>query len=72
MSSMFAWCISLSYLPDISKWDISKVTDLSYMFQRCFSLSSISYFSYLDNDDYENEIDCKYINKYSINSINNF
>ena len=30
--------INLKYLPDISKWDTSKVTDMSDMFARCISL----------------------------------
>ena len=32
---MFCKCISLVSLPDISKWDINKVTDASYMFSNC-------------------------------------
>ena len=32
---------SLKSLPDISKWNIYKVTDMSYMFYECSSLSSL-------------------------------
>ena len=35
MSWMFSYCNKLSSLPDISKWDTSKVTDMSYMFWNC-------------------------------------
>ena len=37
---MFYECNSLLSLPDISKWDISKVIDISYMFYNCYSLES--------------------------------
>ena len=30
-----------SSLPDISKWNTKKVTDMSYMFAKCSSLSSL-------------------------------
>ena len=39
MSGMFSNCTSLSSLPDISKWNINNVIDMSYMFSRCSSLS---------------------------------
>ena len=32
MSSMFYGCSSLISLPDMSKWDTTNVTDMSYMF----------------------------------------
>ena len=32
MSDMFLGCKSLSSLPDISKWNINNVTDMSYIF----------------------------------------
>ena len=35
MSWMFSNCKTLSSLPDISKWDTSKVTDMSDMFFGC-------------------------------------
>jgi len=39
MSSMFYSCSLLSSLPDIFKWDIENVTDMSYMFCNCNKLS---------------------------------
>ena len=41
MSYMFYECLSLSSLPDISKWDTNNVTDMSSMFYGCSSLSSL-------------------------------
>ena len=35
MSFMFSDCKSLSSLPDLSKWDTSKVTDISCMLDSC-------------------------------------
>ena len=35
MSAMFFGCKSLSSLPDISKWNTSNVTDMSFMFYEC-------------------------------------
>ena len=35
---MFWNCSSLKYLPDISKWNIDNVTDMSNMFLNCSSL----------------------------------
>ncbi len=39
MGEMFFGCSSLSFLHDISKWNISKVTKMSYIFRECCSLS---------------------------------
>ena len=33
-------CSSLISLPDISKWNTNKVTDISYIFDECSSLIS--------------------------------
>ena len=41
MSELFNECSSLISLPDISKWNISNVTDLSSIFYNCNSLISI-------------------------------
>jgi surface protein len=41
MSGMFSGCGSLESLPDISKWNTSKVTDMSDMFEDCNSLISL-------------------------------
>ena len=38
---MFANCLSLSSLPDISKWNTSNVIDMSGMFTNCSSLLSL-------------------------------
>ena len=42
MSHMFSWCSSLNLLPDISKCDTSKVTNMEYMFSYCYSLNSLN------------------------------
>ena len=41
MSSMFQNCSSLTSLPDISKWNITKVTDISYLFNKCSKLKKL-------------------------------
>ena len=41
MSNMFSGCKSLSSLPDISKWNINNVKNMSFMFEGCKSLSSL-------------------------------
>jgi len=41
MSDMFSGCLSLSSLPDISKWNTNNVTNMSCMFSNCKSLSSL-------------------------------
>ena len=41
MSGIFYGCRSLELLPDISKWNTSKVEDMSYMFYGCKSLKSL-------------------------------
>ena len=41
MSEMFYYCSSLSSLPDISKWDTSNVTNMSFMFYGCKSSLNI-------------------------------
>ena len=38
---MFSYCYSLKSLPDISKWDIKKVTNIGDMFDRCKALESL-------------------------------
>ena len=35
---MFQYCSSLESLPDISKWNISKVTNMNCLFKGCSSL----------------------------------
>ena len=41
MSKMFYNCSSLTVLPDISKWSMKNVTDISKMFYNCSSLISL-------------------------------
>ncbi len=41
MSALFSDCRLLSCLPDISKWDTSKVTSLTLIFNGCSSLISL-------------------------------
>ena len=38
---IFTGCSSLVSLPDISKWDMSKITNLALMFSDCRSLTSL-------------------------------
>ena len=38
MKALFRGCTSLSFLPDISKWNTNKIEDMSYMFSDCESL----------------------------------
>ena len=40
MSYMFSGCVSLESLPDISKWNLTNIEDVSDMFSRCKSLKS--------------------------------
>ena len=44
MSNMFSDCKSLESLPDISKWNIINVKDMSFMFSHCEKLKK-SFFS---------------------------
>ena len=41
MNKMFYGCLSLSSLPDISKWNTNDVKNMSGMFYGCLSLSSL-------------------------------
>ena len=41
MNAMFQLCGSLISLPDISKWNTSKVTNISYIINYCHSLISL-------------------------------
>ena len=38
LTGMFYLCSSLKTMPDISKWNTSKVTSISYLFDGCTSL----------------------------------
>ena len=41
MSYMFSYCRSLTYIPDISKWDTSNLENKDYMFEGCNKLVNI-------------------------------
>ena len=41
MSGIFFGCISLSSIPDISKWNTVNIKDMSYIFSKCTSLVSL-------------------------------
>ena len=41
LCGMFFNCSSLLYFPDISEWDMEKVSDISYLFYKCSSLKSL-------------------------------
>ena len=40
MNGMFGGCKSLTSLPDMSKWNTSKVVDMRFMFLGCKSLKA--------------------------------
>jgi len=41
MSWIFSECSTLSFLPDISKWNTYNVTNMSWIFSECSTLSSL-------------------------------
>ena len=41
MSYMFYNCNSLNSLPDLSKWNLNKVNNISFMFSNCIFLKSL-------------------------------
>ena len=41
MRNLFSFCYSLKSLPDISKWNTSKVNNISHLFSNCKSLKSL-------------------------------
>ena len=51
MNSMFANCLSLTFLPDISNWDTSNVSNMSYLFSNCISLISLPDISNWDTNN---------------------
>ena len=57
MEALFRGCTSLTFLPDISKWNTNKIKDMSYMFSDCESLTSIDLSSFNTN----NVTDMKYM-----------
>ena len=42
MTSLFAGCENLTSLPEISKWDTSSASEMSYIFSGCLKLISIT------------------------------
>ena len=54
MSSIFARCVSLTSLPDISKWDTSNVDNMSCMFLNCKKLVEIDDISIWDTSNVTN------------------
>jgi len=41
IKGLFAGCSSLKILPDISKWDLSNVKNISFLFHKCSSLKEL-------------------------------
>ena len=56
MESLFYGCSSLKFLPDISKWDTSRVTNMQYMFCFCSSLKLLPDISNWNTEKVENII----------------
>ena len=54
LTEMFSNCLSLSSLPEISKWDTSKVVDMSGMFYNCISLTNLTGISNWNIDNVQN------------------
>ena len=54
MSYIFYKCLSLSSLPDISKWNTNNVTNMSYMFSGCSSLINIDLSNFNNEKHSEN------------------
>ena len=55
MKFMFGGCSSLSYLPDISKWNTNNDTEMYSMFDECSSLSSLPDFSKWNSNNITNK-----------------
>ena len=51
MRHLFDGCKSLISLPDISKWNTIKVTDMEHMFDGCNSLKSLPDISKFDENN---------------------
>ena len=47
---MFSKCVVLKTLPDISKWDVNNMDNMSYMFENCSSLTLLPDISKWDVD----------------------
>ena len=68
---MFSNCIYLTFLPDISKWNTSKVIDMNYMFSECSTLKSLPDISKWDIGNVE-YMDNMFNKCSSLSSIPNF
>ena len=58
MKWLFSYCSLLESLPDISKLDFNKVTDMSFMFKDCKNLKSLPNFQNMNinlNSDFKDE-----------------
>ena len=64
---MFFGCRSLISLPDISKWNTSKVSNMKSMFNRCHSLISLPDILKWDTSK---ELDIKFMFYEAINILN--
>ena len=75
MNDIFNGCVSLESLPDLSKWDTSKVKNMSNMFYGCKSLKSLPEITEWDisNVDNMNNIfyDCNSLEYFPYNKILN-
>ena len=69
MYEMFQECPSLTYI-DTSNWDISKVTDMNYMFYNCYNLYLTDFEGFL-NKDFSNVSDTQQMFANCYNIINN-
>ena len=54
MSNILDGCKSLISLPDLSNWNISKITDMCFLFSHCFSLKSLPDLSKWDTSNFVN------------------
>jgi len=41
MSFLFNGCLSLAFIPDITKWDVKSVIKNEFMFWYCYSISKV-------------------------------
>ena len=54
MNGLFSGCSSLKELPDISKWNLSKVKDISRLFSGCSSLKELPDISKWNTENIKN------------------
>ena len=58
MSGLFCGCSSMTQLPpNIDKWNISKVVDMSYIFDGCVELKNINSINNWNIENVKNKID---------------